>query len=42
MNLSTKQIHTHREQACGCQVGWGKEGDGLGLADAVTFRMGKQ
>ena len=42
MNLSTKQIHTHREQACGCQVGRGKEWEGLGVADAVIYRIGKQ
>ena len=26
MNLSTKQIHRHREQTCGCQGerGWGR------------------
>ena len=33
MNLSTelKETHRHREQACGCQGGTGKEQDGLGF-----------
>ena len=38
MNLSTKQTHRHREQACGCQGGLGRDvGEewigSLGLAD---------
>ena len=30
MNLSTKQIHVHREQTGGCQGegGWGRDGVG--------------
>ena len=36
MNLSVKQTPRHRKQTCGCQRGggWGREGLGLGLADA--------
>ena len=40
MNLSTKQIHRHREQTCDCQ-GRGEIGEGwsghLGLADANHY-----
>ena len=42
INLSTKQIQTHRyrEQTCGCQGGggWGREWSGsLGLADVSYY-----
>ena len=40
MNLSTKQIHRHREQTCGCQGGgWVRKGwtGSLGLADAKYY-----
>ena len=35
MNLSTKQIqtHRHREETCGCQGGGWGERDGLGVWD---------
>ena len=38
MNLSMKQIHRHREQTFGCQVGLGAGWTGsLGLADANYY-----
>ena len=35
MNLSMKQKQTHRykEQTCGCQSGWSKGADGVGVWD---------
>ena len=38
-DLSTKQTHRHREQACGCQVRKGGRGEtgSLGLADAKYY-----
>ena len=41
MNLSTKQkqTHSHREQTCVCQGGWGREWDGQGLSGAVGCKL---
>ena len=47
MNLSTKweQTHRHKEQTCGCQVGWWSKWDGWGVWDwqmqTIRFRMDK-
>ena len=43
INLSTKQkqTHRHREQTCGCQGGWGKEGDGGRRGMDWEFRVGR-
>ena len=46
MNISTeqKQTHRYREQTCGCQGEWGREG--LGVWDqqmqTIIYRMNKQ
>ena len=31
MNLYTKETQRCKEYTCGCQGGWGKEWDGLGV-----------
>ena len=45
MNLSTekKQTHRHGEQTCGCQDGWEKEWNRLGVwgqqMQTITFKV---